>query len=299
MSTELTGVAILPPGKPEEQVEAILSRGDAIEFTQALEAPTVYRLVQEAGWEAAQELVPLLSSDQLAVCLDLDCWDRHRFMPARVAPWLAALVSDADDSTFRQRCRQLDAEVLSLFFKEHLLVDLYGEEGDIPPALLEYDVEPSPDRVYALAYVGDDTINALLRATIARLYEVDIVLGWTLLEAARWELKSTMEEEALRWRTSRLEEWGFVEMDEALRIYRPLDGPTYRDKTRAKRIAAETSSANRHESSSRLAGQRPVSRRVVHRTSDCGTGRRGRHDCADRIRRAAESSRDCRRFGSR
>ena len=230
MSNELTAAPTLPPGNPEEQVETILSRSDAREFTQALEAPTVYRLVQDAGWDSAQELVPLLAQDQLAVCLDLDCWDRHRFLPARVAPWLAALVSGADDATFRERCRQLDAEVLALFFKEHLLVDHYGEEGDLPPSLVEYDVEPSPDRVYALAYVGDDAVNALLRATIARLYEVDIVLGWTLLEAARWELKSTMEEEALRWRTSRLEEWGFVDMDEALRIYRPLDGPTYRDK---------------------------------------------------------------------
>ena len=48
------------------------------------------------------------------------------------------------------------------------------------------------------------------------------MLAWTLIEAVRWELPAPMQEYALRWRWSRLEEYGFVGRDEARRVYLPL-----------------------------------------------------------------------------
>ncbi len=221
----------LPAGEPEDQVIAILDRPDALEFVASIDPPTVYRLISDAGWELAQELVPLLTSEQLQTCVDLDCWTSHEFRPAKFSPWLAALVSASSDAVFRRGCREMDPEILALYFSEYVLVDFWGEEGEVPDAFWDKEpVERSPDGVYALVYEGDDSTNALMRAAVARLYDVDRVLAWTLFEATRWELQSGMQEEALRWRTSRLEEWGFVDFDEALQIYRPLDGARFRDK---------------------------------------------------------------------
>lgn len=240
LSGRRTRGPILPPGEPEEQVYAILDRPDASQFIATIDPPTIHRLVHDAGWEAAADLVPHLTAEQLQTCVDLDCWSRHEFRPGHLAPWLAALVSGADDATFRRRCRELDAEVLALWVKEYLLVDVWGEEGEVPDAFIHEEyVERSPDQVYALVYRGDEATNALLRAMLDRLFELDMVMAWTLLEAARWELKTGMEEEALRWRSSRLEEWGFVDFDEAMQIYRPLNGAPFRDRIEAGEVAAK------------------------------------------------------------
>lgn len=231
----------LPAGKPEEQVTAILDRPDVAIYVPTIEAPTVHRLVHDAGWEIAQDLVPYLSTEQLQTCLDLDCWSRYEFKPSQLSPWLAALVGGAEDQVLRARLRELDPEILALFVKEYLLVDVWGEEGEVPDAFWdEPHVERSPDGVYALVYNGDDATNALLRSTMNRLFDVDMVLAWTLLEAARWELKTPMEEEALRWRKSRLEEWGFVEIGEAMQIYKPLDGARFRERIESGELASKT-----------------------------------------------------------
>ena len=41
---------------------------------------------------------------------------------------------------------------------------------------------------------------------------------------AQWELPSELEEQALHWRQSRLEEHGFPDWEEALSVYAPPEG---------------------------------------------------------------------------
>lgn len=226
-------LARLPEGAPREQVEAILDRPDVDAYVQAIEAPLLLDLIKRAGWDDAMELLGHVSSEQLQTFVDLDCWRRDTFLPQALEPWLVGLLTEAGDAAFKRHCREVDPEVLAMYFKANLLVDLMDEEGLVPPAFAAMEVETSPDGVYALVYPEDERTAAILRAMLDRLYEVDRVLAWTLLEAARWELMSPMEDEAYRWRTSRLEELGFVEFDEAMVIYQPLDPVRYREKLEA------------------------------------------------------------------
>lgn len=220
----------LPDGTPAERIEALLDRPDAREYVQAVDAPVLYQLIKDAGWGEAEDLIGYVSTEQLQIFVDLDCWRRDVFDPRKLEPWMAAVLSETDDRTFRAHCRDTDPEVLALYFKDSLLVGLFDEEGMVPPEFYDKDVAASPDGVYALVYPEDENSRALLNGLINRLYETDMVLAWTLLEAVRWELRSPMEEEAYRWRNSRLEEYGFVEFDEAMRIYRPLDPVRFRER---------------------------------------------------------------------
>lgn len=215
----------LPEGRPHEQIEAILDRPDAAGYIQSLDPQILYRLIEAAGWEEAHDLVPYATPWQIQVFLDFDTWKKDRFEPRNLERWLAALVTEASDQKFRQVMRDLDPEVPALFFKANLEVGVV-EEGEIPIEFADKPVSLSPDGVYAIVYPEDERSAALMRAMIDRMYETDRVLAWTLLEAVRWELYSTMEEEAYRWRNSRLEEFGYVSRDEALNIYR------YRNPTR-------------------------------------------------------------------
>lgn len=229
----------LPEGTPREQVEAILDRPDVEAYVPAIDGPVLYDLIQRAGWNDAQPLMAYVSAEQLQTFVDLDCWRRDEFQPHRLEPWLAAVLAETSDASFRRHCRETDPEILAMYFKANLLVDLMDEEGMIPDAFWDREVDVSPDGVYAIVYPEDEATAALLRSTLDRLYEVDRVLAWTLLEAARWELLTPMEDAALHWRRSRMEELGFVDFDEAMTIYRPLDPAVTRERLESRALATK------------------------------------------------------------
>lgn len=213
---------ILPFGDPADQIERILDRPDADAYIAAIDPPVLHNLIKTAGWAEAIDLIPFVTTYQIQVCVDLDCWTKESFNTQALSPWLAALITSTTDEQFARTCRELDPEILAMFFKENLKVGEMGEEGDVPDAFYHLQVETSPDGVYGLVYPDDDATADLIRNIIKHLYHSDRVLAWTLLEACRWELMSPMEHEALRWRNSRLEEYGYVSRDEAFQIYHVL-----------------------------------------------------------------------------
>ncbi len=213
---------VLPPGEPADQIERILDRPDADAYIAAIDPPVLHHLIKTAGWAEATDLIPFVTTYQIQVCVDLDCWSKESFDTEALSPWLAALITTTTDAQFASTCRELDPEILAMFFKENLKVGEMSDEGEVPEAFYHMEVETSPDGVYGLVYPDDDATADLLRNIIKHLYHSDRVLAWTLLEACRWELMSPMEHEALRWRNSRLEEYGYVSRDEAFQIYHVL-----------------------------------------------------------------------------
>ena len=219
----------LPVTRPVEAIDEILSRDDAEDYIKSLNPHGLYRLIREAGFDQGMDLIPYTAPEQLQIFVDLDCWKRDHIDTDRMAAWLAVMVADADDAHFKAALRDLDPEVVSLFFKKNLRAVEIVEEGEIPPGMPD-PVELSPDNAYAISYPEDEDLAALLRALLQRLYDQDMGLAWTLLESVRWELESDMEETAYRFRSSRLEEFGFVERTEALEVYALLDPVKLRDR---------------------------------------------------------------------
>jgi len=221
----------LPPGDAAEQIDAILRQEDAEEIFQSMDAPAFYRLMKRAGWDQSYDLIQYATPDQIQVFLDFDCWQRDRMLPEKADKWFRALVAETDDQHFKEVCRDLDPEIMAMLFKSNLRVEHTDEEGRPPPHLEEEgNVEVTPDNWYAVSYPDDEDRAALLRMLVDRLYHVDRVLAWTLLEAVRWELMSEMEEKAYRWRNTRLEEFGFVDREESLEIYQFVEPVDYRDR---------------------------------------------------------------------
>src|SRR5690606_20850084 len=105
------------------------------------------------------------------------------------------------------------------------------------PDHLQGNVALSPDNAYWIVYPEDEDAAALMRALVNRLYEVDYPLAWTLFEATRWELTSEMEESAFRWRTSRMEELGYVSFEEALEVYHTLNPVQFREQVEKRSVA--------------------------------------------------------------
>jgi hypothetical protein len=208
---------------PQLQVRAILDRADHVAFIEGLDPYVLFSLIKTAGWDSGRALVPYASSAQVQTFVDLDCWRGDRFAPDSLMKWISVLTSDATDARFNAACRETDSEILAMFFKVYLKVGMI-EEGQIPPELDHHEeVARSPDGVYAIVYPEDADTAALIRVFLRRLYDVDFTLAHILLEAVRWELMSPIEEAALRWRTSRLEEFGFVPRHQAIAVYSSVD----------------------------------------------------------------------------
>ena len=211
-----------------EQIDAIIRQPDAEDVLQSLRAPTFYRLMKRAGWDQSYDLLQYATPDQIQVFIDFDCWKRDRLLTDELQKWLKALVSESDDEHFKRVCRDLDSEILAILFKSHLHVEMTDDQ-ERPPDHLEGEVEVTPDGWYAIVYPDDEDKATLIRMLLDRLYHVDRVLAWTLLEAVRWELMSEMEENAYQWRNTRLEEYGFVGRDEAMEIYQYVEPVEYRE----------------------------------------------------------------------
>ncbi len=217
----------LPPGEPAEQVKAIIEMDDPVGYLQRLDSQVFYQLIKSAGWDQTYDLIQYATPRQIQNFVDFDCWTRDRLIPEKMDKWILALVTEATDIKLKKVCRDLDPEVLAIYFKDCLHVEEL-DEGRIPDHL-EGDIGTSPDGVYAIVYPDNEDKAALMRTLLDRLYAVDRVLAWTLLEAVRWELTSEMEEFAYKWRNSRLEEFGFVPREEAVGVYSYLDPSRYRD----------------------------------------------------------------------
>ncbi|MFB6263898.1 MAG: DUF6178 family protein [Bradymonadaceae bacterium] len=220
----------LPPGDPAEQIDALLRREDADQALRSLDPPVLYRLMERAGWDQSYDLMQYVSPRQFQVFLDFDCWKRDRIATNKMQRWLKALVSESDDDHFQTVCREIDPEILPLYLKDNIEV-AHTDEEQRPPEQWEGEVAVTPDGQYAVKYPEDEDDTAtLIRMLIERLYDVDRVLVWTLLEAVNWELYSDMEERAYQWRNSRLEEYGYVRRDEAVEIYQHVDPTEVRER---------------------------------------------------------------------
>lgn len=217
----------LPPGEPTEQIKAILDMDDPEGFFEQLDAQVFYQLIKSAGWDQTHDLIHYATPAQIQNFVDFDCWTRDRLIPEKMEKWLLAIVTEASDEKLKKVMREVDAEVISIYFKSFLRVEDL-DDGRIPDHL-EGNVSMSPDGAYALVYPENEDRAALMRALVERTYAVDRVLVWTLFEATRWELMSEMEEYAYKWRNSRLEEFGFVSREEAMEAYQYLDPAKFRD----------------------------------------------------------------------
>ncbi len=204
--------------------EAIFKAKDPGSLVRQMPELDLYQMVQERGLNDSLELLALASSDQVQAMLDFEVWRGEHIAHGSLKNWLKALM-ELPDECFVAAFEELDPELLPLFLKRHLIVWLFEDPDQIPqvPDEDERPLVESPDGVYHIQYPADEEDSALCRALIERVYELlGVSKGWMMLESARWELESGMEESAYRFRSARLEDYGFPEAQQALELLAPL-----------------------------------------------------------------------------
>lgn len=224
--------------RPRDRMNALIEREDTAEAVQALEPIAFYDLYHAVGPGDAMMLLEYASSEQFQTCLDLDIWRGDEMSDEAMAPWVEALLAVPDEK-FAEFWKNIDPEVMGLYLRRN--VTLYvsedrNDEVEIPDEDAK-NVAQSPDFTYWIAYPEDSDKAELLRQLIDRMYAVlGIDSSWSTLAAMNFEMASDLEENAYRFRTERLREYGFMPRDEAAAIFSTVD--VYRE---AEAIRKDTS----------------------------------------------------------
>ncbi len=177
--------------------------------------------VEDAAW-----LLSHATEHQIVACVDLDAFEDLRPSPAKLDSWWASLAEAGSQTTLRA-ARSIDAELIALYLRHHVDVDL-------KPAGTDDDWQPPEGGVtidgqfYVVARDENDDLEPLL-AMLRTLFQHDYWLYFRMLQAAQHELQGDLEEWALRWRTGRLEDLGFPSWDESMRIYGFLRSDRFAD----------------------------------------------------------------------
>jgi len=167
--------------------------------------------VSDSSWILAHA-----TEDQIVACIDLDAWSGLLPDVRKLDGWIAAL-AEAGDETLLRAARAMDAEMLALYLRDHVSAHLKPSAGDEdwqPP-----DGSQTLDgQFYFVARRDNEDLAELVRL-LRVLFEQDYWLYFRMMQSVIEELRTEVEEWALRWRTGRLEDLGFPSWDRAMRIY--------------------------------------------------------------------------------
>ncbi len=195
--------------------ERLLDAVDLAEEVANLEPLEAYYIVREIGLEQALPILVQLSPEQLETCVDLDCWNRYDFASDSLDEWLSAY-SLAGPETLARTFFALDYVVQLLYLTQTMTV--YDPDTDQVPAEDE-EAEPrramTPDGFFLVETKDEIPLKTHPFAVLDALYQYDSIAAHQLLRQTRVDLQTQIEEEALRFRTGRLEDLGFVAPEEA------------------------------------------------------------------------------------
>lgn len=225
---EQAELALRLPAK--ERLSLMLHAPKPMRLVRSLPDAELYFTTRELGPADALPLLALASAEQLAHVLDLESWRHDRFDAPRAGAWVALLL-EAGEPTIRRFLRSTDDEMLTLLFQRWVRVSSIDFDVDGAPELhavrhSETGDERgpiSPDGSYRFSPIIAEHAPAV-RLVAQLLFRDQPARYRRILWSSVVELPAELEEEALRWRQSRLEEHGFPPWTESLAVYAAPSG---------------------------------------------------------------------------
>jgi hypothetical protein len=199
-------------------------------LVRALPDADLYMTVREAGPGDAMPVLALASVSQLLHLLDLESWRGDRFDADRAGAWIA-LFLEAGEPALRRFLRNADDELLALVLHRWIRVEQIDyEDGAEKHGHGQGDAGTeqgamTPDGYHRFSPSIPEHVAAIRQ--LLQVFYLDQPERYNrAMWMSMWELPSDLEEQALHWRQSRLEEHGFPDWEEALSVYAPPMGVT-------------------------------------------------------------------------
>ncbi len=213
---------------PRERLNLLLNAPKPMRLVRALPDGDLYLTVREIGPLDATPLLRLASANQLRHLLDLESWRKDRFDAKRSGSWVALLL-EAGEPALRRFLKQAEDELLCLLLDKWVRVEQLEYEDS--PEVHGHGVSEAgteqgfvtPDGYHRFSPAIAEHAPAI-RRLLQIFYQEQPDRYQRIVWSALWELPSEVEERALAWRQSRLEEHGFPAWEEALDVYAAPSG---------------------------------------------------------------------------
>jgi len=197
----------------DDRLRVIRNSDAAREIVQGLPDEEVFFTLKGAEEGEALPLVALTTPGQLRFILDMELWAGDRLDGDKARQWLEYILGCGEEKVI-ELLEHSDRE-LQIIMMSKMVTLIPNEEGVTVPQGLSSIM---PDEFFTiLSSVPEDTENLRLLLRIIRGWDRDRF--YDLLFDIYGRSGPEAEEEALRWRNSRLEEKGLLEFDEAIEIY--------------------------------------------------------------------------------
>ena len=217
----------------KRRVAQILADPQASELVQAMAEEELYLTFKEVGDHEGVPLLELASPEQRQYVTDLDFWQKDEFNRERALDWVA-LLQEADPAALKTWLRENAPELICLLLKKWVRVQTWDRQQDPeePPFF-------SLDQVYYLEFMEPRREKALKRF-LAALAEGDLAFYHQVLESVAWHTDADFEDHLLHFRTARLAEKGFPDLEEALAVYAPLSPERFKSMDEAGTLSTPT-----------------------------------------------------------
>lgn len=201
------------------KIDYLITAANASELVKNLSAEEIYLTIKEVGEEDSIQLFELTNFQQTQYLFDLEWWNRDELSPEKICQWFSIMLESSSEK-FIEWARNVSTETLIAVFHKLVRVHSFDNVDDLHgdrPELYFFTL----DSVFFIEFLypayDNIVIRALkiIRAAVRNRY-------YDLLSGVQWFLESEQEEQAFYWRQRRLEESGFPEIDDAMRIYAPL-----------------------------------------------------------------------------
>ncbi|MGD9140930.1 MAG: DUF6178 family protein [bacterium] len=199
-----------------ERIKVVKNSDLADELVASMPDEEILLTFKGAGEENGLALIAHCTDDQLRFILDIDLWSRHALDEERVIKWLGYLVSSGEKAVV-DFVRACDLELVVVFLTKLIRLIPFDDAVEMGEELTSI----MPDEAFVVqSLVPEETpaIRLLLTTIMAEDRDLYSEIRFSTYRAIATET----EDEAYRWRNSRLEEKGILEYEEASRIYEGL-----------------------------------------------------------------------------
>jgi hypothetical protein len=221
---------------------SLLDAKDAEVAIQAVPRRDMYLALVTQGPEVALEVLPYLSQEQFIAIFDHEAWHDGKLAIHQAIRWLDLYGNIGPEHLYR-RFRELDEEYQVALLNP--FIEMLDEEAFEALAQEEQDkfVSLPCNTLWWRVKDGDERIAEFVTSLIAASIGEDTAYVYSLLGMAA--MLPPNEQEALlkQFRDARLEEDGFVSLDESREIFQSFEGVHLYEKWKSVGSKAEASQA--------------------------------------------------------
>jgi len=202
-----------------ERMALILLSRKSQSLVRLLPEEELYFTLKEIGEEDSLPLLAMADLRQLNYIFDLEFWEEQTLSPERYFRWLD-LLKQADEDRLREWLKKADPELLLTILQKAVRVyvpepDNLGAEPWRNKELFTMD-----DQYYF--EIIDERFQVIAERILAHLRDLEQDKFYALMDEVRLQVATENEDVASRVRQGRLEDHGFYDFDEAIKIYQAL-----------------------------------------------------------------------------